>query len=342
MADKPPRASCFSARRCGGVRVASMRVHHPVPSSRPLFRGGLPHCLGAIGLGPAVGKRIRQDQSPAGLDRSRFLDGVWNSAVGLPVLYGFAFLGRGHSVGLEDEIQCALVQLLWVVALPLVAGLFRRMRQREELLTWPISPQQIDPHGRAIAMSLQAQGLSDQEALFLAARRCRSSAAADPRPEQVGARRVWLERALWVVFGQVLVILQGCFDPALLFAVWAQNHTLSRPFTGPVMLTCTLVSAVLFLVLLWKFATQFQKQSNWIGRWCCQRPVLLAITLIFIFLCGFFVKPLVLTMVSAGSGVMDAAGPWLGYEHSLQQTIIPVALIIWLANQRNEPNRQML
>lgn len=232
--------------------------------------------------------------------------------------------------------------LAWVAALPLLAGFLWRRDQRGAPPSSPLRLDHIEPLQRDLIQALQSQGLSLEEADFIAKRRQGNHPEWEFEPKQTDLHRLWLERSLWMLAGIVLnFCLQAiAFAPGGLLAVWMIHHAQAWPLfahlAGFLWLVLGLSAPTAVVVLLWQFVTRFDSQRNWIGWFCCQRPVWASLGLIVI--CGGLMIFGWLVGSSFPFASFQVIAPvtfeWFSYGGLLIQTIIPVSLLLWLARGR--------
>lgn len=239
-----------------------------------------------------------------------------------------------------------LKQVLWIAAVPLLAGYAWRRRER----TASKSPVSYEPQlgDGEVAYSLQGQGLSLDEASFvLARRRCQQEIVA-PSPQLGISRGIWLERAVWMVTG---VALSCCLEFLVLNLGWLPVMV-ARPVAPLYQHLTSFASACLSLILgvaiiagLWRWVTRHPSQSASIGNLCRRRSLVAAIVLAVVCasigLSEFALwRYLTQIRVPANDTIGPIAIQYSTYIATLTHLIIPIALLLWLARRwRNiQPN----
>jgi hypothetical protein len=154
-------------------------------------------------------------------------------------------------------------------------------------------------------------------------------------------RRLWLSVSLWMAAG---VALEQCLTsfwdlPPAVFLVCVNSYAGAGAYQHLVGLLAFLLSlgfSAVFVTLLWKLVIRFGRRSDSIGRFCGHRPLLAALAIVAIY--------------AGWQGLLSLTGRLLLGMHSVQfspvvshwvfdgrlyaQTIIPVALFLWLARRR--------
>jgi hypothetical protein len=233
-----------------------------------------------------------------------------------------------------------LTQLLWIAALPLLAGY--TWRRRQSLVSESQGSSELKLGEDKAARALQSQGLSrDEASLVLTWRRCPLEVVA-PSPGPASDRSIWLERAVWMVTG--VALSQGL---AILVAnVGWLPVMVGRPAAPLYQHLMGLASACLSLMLggaliagLWRWITRHPQQIGLIGNLCRRRPLLSAIALFLI--CagvgvseyGMFVYLVPRVVLRGPSSIGPIAAQWFTYSGALTHLIIPITLLLWLARR---------
>ncbi|MGO8927510.1 MAG: hypothetical protein ACLQU3_11540 [Limisphaerales bacterium] len=233
-----------------------------------------------------------------------------------------------------------LTQLLWIAAVPLLAGYAWRKRGSPESdsavsLEW-------QPGEDEAARGLQSYGLSLDEAnLILARRHCQHEVVA-PSLGLTTSRGIRLERAVWMVTG---VALSRCLEFLVLNLGWLPVMV-ARPAAPFYQHLAGLASACLSLTFglamiagLWRWVTRHPSQSALIGGLCRRRPLLAAIALVGVCagigLCeyGVFMYVAPREVIPGQSGIGPIASQWFMYSQALTAVIIPIALLLWFARR---------
>jgi hypothetical protein len=235
--------------------------------------------------------------------------------------------------------------LLWLVLVPLLASYAQRMRTAESTLTSPADTTGTAATERELIQRLQSQGLSLEEACFLAARR------REPRPtftiEATNTRQVAVERALWMVVGVVLnkfiyrFLLEPCWIIAALNSRLTNQAAVYEHVFAGLCFLLELGVAAAFVAGFWRFVTRGHRATEWFTSLCMKRPGRAAVSLGFIYsgiVGGSWVLGTILTPKNT-LGLGDIASKWFYWQSEIIQIFIPVALLLWLADSRMKSRR---
>jgi hypothetical protein len=230
-----------------------------------------------------------------------------------------------------------LTELLWIAAVPLLAGYAWRKREQLAASGSPIA-YELQPGEDEVARALQGQGISrDEASLVLARRRCPQEVVAPP-VARVTNRGIWLERAVWMVTG---VALSHCLQwlvlqPALIVAATSGPAApLLQHLAGLVSVSLGLTLAGAIIAGLWRWITRHPRQSASIGRVCRLRPVAAAMALVMVCAGIGFGEYALFTQVilPANLGIGAIGSQWMMYGDALTYLLIPITLLLWLARR---------
>ena len=230
-----------------------------------------------------------------------------------------------------------LQEVVWIAAVPLLAGYAWRKRQK------PVAPgspgsHELQPGEGEAARALQGQGLSLHEAGLVLARRRGAQAVVSRSLAHVTDRGIWMERAVWMVTGVALIhwLEQFVLSPAwILAAATGSAAPLLQHLAALGSVGLGLAVAAAIVAGLWRWIARHPSQSASIGRVCLRRPALAAIVLVGI-CAGFgFGEYALFTYVvrPANLGVGAIGSQWLTYRGALTHLLIPIALLLWLARR---------
>jgi hypothetical protein len=230
-----------------------------------------------------------------------------------------------------------LTELLWVAAVPLLAGYAWRKRERPAASGSP-SSYELQPGEQEAARALQGQGLSLDEASLVLVGRRSPREFVGPALAQVTDRGLWLERAVWMVTGAALI---HCLEWSVLSPAWILAVA-TRPAApllqhlaalGSVGLGLTLAGAI--IAGLWMWVIRHPRQSASIGRVCRLRPFVAAMALVVVCAgigCGEYAL-VAYAIGPANNGVGAIGSQWMTYGGALRHLLIPIALLLWLARR---------
>jgi hypothetical protein len=233
-------------------------------------------------------------------------------------------------------------QLLWIVLVPVLASYVQRLRRTESTLGFPANAADIADDQRGSVQQLQAQGLSPEEACFVAA--CRREHGLAAPIEAPHPRLILAERALWMVAGVMAntFLWRFLLEPCWILAAW--NHHLTHQASiyghvfGGLCLLLELGVAALFGIAFWRFVTRAHRANEWVASLCTNRPGRAAVGLVLIYVAmqrGFwFLGSVVASKVGPGMGTV--ASRWYEWQYVLAQMVIPVALLLWLGRYRSK------
>jgi len=228
-----------------------------------------------------------------------------------------------------------LKELVWIAAVPLLAGYAWRRRESLAASGSPIFSE-LRRGEDEVARGLQGQGLSLDEAKLVLAQRRGSQGVPSLAPAT--GRGLWLERVVWMVTG---VALNRFLDYLMVNPAWVVAAA-TRPAAplyqhlgGVASVSLGLALATAVIAGLWRWIKRHPRQSGFIGCICLRRPVLAASALVG--MCAGFglgeyalfthvVRPANLSFGAIGS-------QWMTYGGTLTQVLIPIALLLWLARR---------
>lgn len=233
-----------------------------------------------------------------------------------------------------------LTPLLWIAAVPLLAGY--AWRKRESPASESAVPFELQPGEFEAARALQGQGISlDEASLILGQRRCQHEVVG-PSVGLTPSRGIWLGRAVWMVTG---VALSRCLAFLVLTLGWLPVF-LTRPAAPLYQHLTGLASTCLSLILggamvagLWWWVTRHPSQSALIGSICRRRPLMAALVLVVVCASiglGEYALVMRLThlqVLRANNGVGPIATQYFVYSAALTHLIIPIALLLWLTRR---------
>ncbi len=233
-----------------------------------------------------------------------------------------------------------LTRVLWIAAVPLLAGY--AWRKRWSLVSNSESSSGLDAGEDDATRSLQGQGLSLQEASLVLAQRRSPQQDVNLSLSPATDRGIWLERTVWMVAG---VALDRCLEMFVLNVGWLPlmvTHPatpLYQHLTGFASACLSLMLGGALIAVLWWWVTRHARQIGLIGNLCRRRPLLSAIALVLI--CagvgvseyGMFIYVLPREVLRGPSSIGPIATQWFTYSGALTHLIIPIALLLWLARR---------
>jgi hypothetical protein len=149
--------------------------------------------------------------------------------------------------------------------------------------------------------------------------------------------RLWLERGFWMLTGTVLNRILGALvllPPWALLVIAHPSAAVSQNLAcfGSMCLGLLLLAAA--LVGLSNFVVYRDRQSRWVGRFCCERPIVAAAALVVcVGILGGACYALARTFLTVSGFPAQVTSQWYPWYLALTQLILPTSLLLWLAKR---------
>ena len=149
--------------------------------------------------------------------------------------------------------------------------------------------------------------------------------------------RLWLERGFWMLTGTVLNRILGALvllPPWALLLIAHPSAAISQNLAclGAICLGLLLLAAA--LVGLSKFVVYHDRQSRWVGRFCCERPIVAAAgVVVCVGILGIACYALARAFLPVSGFPAQAVIHWYPWYVALTQLILPTSLLFWMAKR---------
>lgn len=201
---------------------------------------------------------------------------------------------------------------------------------------------ELESHLRESTLALQSLGLASEEAFLIASQRLGQRQELEREFGKVNSWRVWMDRALWMMAGLLLLsFMQWCANvlsgTAMNLALFMNAH-----WIGFLQVSTRWVVFGVAIVGFWCLITRYHEPAAGVVRSCLKHPLLPALGIVFLnyryeFLRIWLVNltwPASLPDMSFKVPILSAWGKWSWWAES----VLWAAALIWLAKRRWQMN----
>jgi hypothetical protein len=226
-----------------------------------------------------------------------------------------------------------LTQLLWVIAVPLLAAWLWRANRQALPSGSAGALDGLGPNKGKVVQELQARGLSPEEAALVVARRQAPVGTSTSDSDESSVRRLRLGRGLWMITGAVVSALLQPFELMPLWVLRTAAHSpspLAQHLWGLASICLGVILAAAIIAAVSSFETGRPRQSKGLRGFFRFQSFIATVALLALYAGAQAVLWFVETTLPPG-GIIPLQWSDIGYV--LDRLVIPGALVVWFARR---------
>lgn len=203
---------------------------------------------------------------------------------------------------------------------------------------------ELETHLRDGVAALEAAGLTPAEAFLVAQRRLGPASALDQEFGKVNRREVWLDRAVWMVAGSVVLTVLSSFVSMVNGLVSAAALHQALPGQAVGLLSVVVQWGVLCGLVAWLWRSALRQGGlHRMGHWLRDHPLPTALVVAGLLVTGYTGRTLA-QMVLAKSAAVESQGIlclWHAAASTVSTLLVWPCLLGWLLARTARGRRQL-